>query len=126
MLRVLITDSSRPIAERVAKQLSGDFLVEICCDGRSVLRKVRSFEPDIVLLDMMLPLLDGASILHTLRTSGFAGEIVIVSANQDLFTRALMEKYGITTPISAGNMEKYGKLQKLFFQCLNHPKLKRK
>lgn len=96
MLRVLITDSSRPVAERVAKQLSGDFLVEICCDGRSVLRKFRSFEPDIVLLDMMLPLLDGASILHTLRTSGFTGKIVIVSANQDLFTCALMEKYGIS------------------------------
>jgi two-component system OmpR family response regulator len=46
----------------------GGFELEICGDGRGIVEKARRFGPDLVLLDVMLPFIDGPSILKELRT----------------------------------------------------------
>jgi two-component system OmpR family response regulator len=45
----------------------GGFEVEICGDGRQALEKTCRFRPDLILLDVMLPFMDGPSILAELR-----------------------------------------------------------
>ena len=56
----------------------GGFDFEVCGDGREALEKTATFRPELILLDVMLPFLDGPSILKTLRrTPQFAATQVI-------------------------------------------------
>jgi len=45
----------------------GDFTVEICSSGKEALQKINKFNPDLVLLDVMMPKMDGPETLRQLR-----------------------------------------------------------
>lgn len=51
---------------RMALELVGGFEVRVCGSGDEALREVRSFAPDLVLLDVMMPGRDGPSTLRAL------------------------------------------------------------
>jgi two-component system, OmpR family, response regulator len=56
----------------------GGFELEICGDGREALEKTARFAPDLILLDVMLPFMDGPSILAELRKQpGLSGTPVV-------------------------------------------------
>lgn len=95
MQRILIADSSRNLAEGIAKQLNNDFLVKICCDGRRVLRQVIDFEPDIIVLDMMLPGCDGIALLQNIRSSGGTENMVVLSANLTIPVQQILSQLGV-------------------------------
>jgi len=46
-----------------------DYKVEVAKNGREALDKAKSFAPDVVLLDIMIPDIDGLQVLKTIRTS---------------------------------------------------------
>lgn len=100
MQRVLIADSSRVFAESIAKQLNKDFLAMICCDGRRVLRQVIEFEPDIIVLDMMLPGCDGISLLQNIRSSGRTENVVVLSANLSIPVQKILSQLGVVYAFS--------------------------
>ena len=52
---------------RLALERLGGFQVEICVSGREALRKVEGFQPDLILLDVMMPGMDGPATLKALR-----------------------------------------------------------
>ncbi|MDM4767574.1 CHASE domain-containing protein [Pelomonas sp. SE-A7] len=54
---------------------------ELCVDGQSGLETVLSVRPDLVLLDLQLPDIDGLELLQRLRAAGAAMPVVILSAN---------------------------------------------
>lgn len=70
MKRILIIEDDHDIAglEQDYLQMSG-FETEVSFDGRQGLTRALSGEFDLVLLDLMLPGLDGMQICHTLRSS---------------------------------------------------------
>lgn len=45
----------------------GGFVVEICSSGKEALQKIEEFNPDLVLLDVMMPEMDGPETLKQLR-----------------------------------------------------------
>lgn len=45
-----------------------DYQAEVAIDGEEGLSKVKSFKPDIILLDLILPKVDGFSVLRTLKS----------------------------------------------------------
>ena len=57
-----------------------DWTVEVCEDGRVALRHWRTFEPDVVLLDLSLPGRDGLHILHQAREEGLRTPVLILTA----------------------------------------------
>jgi two-component system response regulator MtrA len=66
--KILIVEDDAKIAELVAKNLTAIGLECRCCgDGSLALREVREFEPDLVILDIMLPGMDGLEIARRLR-----------------------------------------------------------
>ena len=85
MLRVLVSDATSIVADNVARQLKGNFLVQSCYDGNAVLKCINEFEPDIIILDMMLPYVDGISILNALRGSGNDAKVIAVLPFQNSF-----------------------------------------
>ena len=65
---VLIVEDDRRIAEWVQTYLErAGFTAEIARDGRAGLERARKTKPDLVILDLTLPYLDGVSLCETLR-----------------------------------------------------------
>jgi DNA-binding response OmpR family regulator len=58
------------------------FTVRVACDGHSAVEQAMdgSAEPDIVLLDLMLPGMDGLRVCRTLRSEGFENAVLILTA----------------------------------------------
>ena len=52
-------------------------------DGRSALAAIREFDPDVAVLDVKLPGLDGLQVLHALRRDGLTTPVLFVSAFAD-------------------------------------------
>ena len=52
---------------RMALELVGGFQVHVCASGEQALREVQAFAPDMILLDVMMPGMDGPGTLAALR-----------------------------------------------------------
>lgn len=70
-------DSIRAIA-RVALERLGGFAIESCSSGRESLQRVRAFAPQIILLDVMMPELDGPTTLELLKQEMDLGKVLVV------------------------------------------------
>jgi DNA-binding response OmpR family regulator len=82
--RVLIVEDNRNLAHGLRTNLEFEgHRAEIASDGESGLRRARSGEHDIVVLDLMLPELDGFRVLETLRDEGNAIPILVLTARGD-------------------------------------------
>ena len=79
MTRVLVVDDDAPIRLlcRVNLEVEGMEVIE-AADGTDGLEKARSASPDVVLLDVMLPKLDGWRVAEALLEDPATGEIPIV------------------------------------------------
>jgi DNA-binding response OmpR family regulator len=78
---VLVVEDDRVIAGSIGAHLRhAGMAVECVEDGDRALRKVRFERPDAVVLDLMLPGLDGWQVLRELRAGGTECPIVVVSA----------------------------------------------
>ena len=67
--RVLVVDDDKKTVELVKLYLERDgYKVDVAYDGNEGLRKARESRPDLIVLDLMLPGLDGLEVCRTLRT----------------------------------------------------------
>ena len=64
MLKLLIADTGEGFRQALSDQLRGTYRIRICREGRETLEMLLDYKPDLVVLDMMLPGLDGISILQ--------------------------------------------------------------
>ncbi|MEW6661115.1 MAG: response regulator transcription factor [Bacillota bacterium] len=81
--RVLVVDDEPDILKVVCRRLAADgYLVEIAHDGREALKKFQEYQPHVVVLDVMLPELDGLEVCRLVREKS-AVPIVFLSARTD-------------------------------------------
>jgi len=82
--RILIIEDDRHIAEGIQLNLSlQGYTVEIAADGVSGVNQWKALRPDLVILDIMLPGIDGLSILQSIRLEDERMPILILSAKAD-------------------------------------------
>ncbi len=80
-MRALVIEDDKQVADFVAKGLrENGFAVDAALDGREGLFLAASEPYDIIVLDRMLPQVDGLSLLKTLRTTGNVVPVLILSA----------------------------------------------
>jgi len=81
-VRILFVEDDASVAQmyRLKLELDG-YAVDVAGDGITALEKARTLRPDIVFLDLRLPMLDGLAVLERLRadTSTAAIPVVILS-----------------------------------------------
>ncbi len=81
--RVLIVDDDAALAEMLSIVLAGEgFHSEVCARGDEAVAKLREYQPDVVLLDLMLPGKDGIEVCREVRAESGV-PIVMLTARSD-------------------------------------------
>ena len=79
--RILIVEDNATIAEGIRMNLALEgYAVEVAPSGERGLTQARRWDPDLLILDLMLPGLDGYTVLRTLREEGRNLSVLILSA----------------------------------------------
>lgn len=87
--KILIVDDDENIAELISLYLTKEcFETFIVHDGESALDAVKSFEPNLILLDLMLPGIDGYQVCREVRASSSI-PIIMLSAKGEIFDKVL-------------------------------------
>ena len=95
--RILIVDDERPIAALLGQAFEQDgHTVLAAADGIDCMNKMASFRPDVVIMDIMMPKLDGVDTTRLIRRNRSYQDTVIValSARADEATRERMKQAG--------------------------------
>lgn len=81
-MKILVVEDELRLARNVAKALSevGNFAVDIATDGEDGLHKARTNAYDAIVLDLMLPKVDGLTILKALRSEGHRTPVLVLTA----------------------------------------------
>lgn len=83
-LRILIVDDEPAIRRYLKTSLSAqDYLISEAEDGEQALAALKREKPDLLVLDLGLPGIDGLEVIKTLRAAGSALPIVVLSVRDD-------------------------------------------
>ena len=87
--KILIVDDDANIAELISLYLTKEcFDTMIVGDGESALNAVGSFQPNLILLDLMLPGIDGYQVCREVRSRSNV-PIIMLSAKGEIFDKVL-------------------------------------
>lgn len=87
--KILIVDDDANIADLISLYLTKEcFQCEVAADGISALKKHETFHPDLILLDIMLPGMDGYEVCREIRKTD-ATPIIMLSAKGEVFDKVL-------------------------------------
>jgi DNA-binding response OmpR family regulator len=89
-MRILIVEDDERIAKPLAEDLKHQYhIVDIASDGIEGLSKATTIPYDLILLDLMLPLLDGINLCKRLRSSGYKMLILMLTARDTTTDKVL-------------------------------------
>lgn len=92
--KILIVDDDENIAELISLYLIKEcFSTEIAYNGRDALELVKSYDPDLILLDIMLPDIDGYDVCAEIRKTKLT-PVIMLSAKGEVFDKVLGLKLG--------------------------------
>ena len=78
--KILIVDDEKEICSLLTEYFTEDgYTVEVAYDGQDGIAKVKTFEPDIIILDHRMPIMDGAAVISKVREFS-STPIICVSA----------------------------------------------
>ncbi len=84
MKRLLVVDDDPDILDSLTMLLEARYAVTPAEDGTSALELLSQQPFDAVVLDLMLPVLDGTRVLEQLRQRGNPVPVILISAHRDL------------------------------------------
>ena len=103
--KVLVVDDEQSIVTLLKYNLeTAGYIVEVAYDGEEALEKVNEIQPELVVLDVMLPKKDGIEVCKTIRSDKNLVPILMLTAKDDEFDRVLGLELGaddyMTKPFS--------------------------
>ena len=89
-MKVLIVEDDEKIARFVARVLAEEgFITDLCGTGTQAVHQAVSVDYDVILLDWMLPEMDGLTVCRELRRLGITAPILMLTARGELRERVL-------------------------------------
>ena len=120
--RILLVDDDLDIliVTRMALEVVGDFVTDSCSSGEEALAYVEEFQPDLILVDVMMPYLDGLSFVQQLKLNPKFAQIPVIfmsALTGDITKRTacLHAEDFFTKPLDLNRLEK--RIEEL----LHHP-----
>ncbi|GAA4625950.1 response regulator transcription factor [Actinoallomurus vinaceus] len=87
-MRILVVDDEPAVRESLASSLAfEDYEVETAVDGLDALEKLDAVKPDLVLLDILMPRLDGLTTCRRLRARGETVPVLMLTARDTIGDR---------------------------------------
>ncbi len=88
--RVLVVDDDAPVRRMLARTLEADgHEVTTVADGGRALAEVERSTPDVVILDVAMPGMDGLAVCRRLREKGLAAPILLLTAHDSVADRVM-------------------------------------
>lgn len=111
MLKLMVVDDEVDICDFVKNFFKErDFEVFVAYDGRDAIKKAEMTQPHIILLDVLMPGMDGIETLRNLRSYGSEAKVVMVTAVEDYDKVENAKKLGaieyITKPLLLDQLER--------------------
>lgn len=80
-MKLLIIEDEKKVASFIKKGLENEgFVVEVAYDGKEGLKKAFDDSYNLIILDLMLPKIDGLTLLQQLRREGITTQVIILTA----------------------------------------------
>lgn len=88
--RILLADDHKEMRDRVMRVLEKEFeMLEAVADGQALLEAASELKPDLCLLDVSMPIVNGLEVASRLKQAGSTSKIVFLTIHEDLdFVRA--------------------------------------
>jgi DNA-binding response OmpR family regulator len=88
--KLLLVDDETDITDRLAPFLSrAGFDVKVAADGEAALKEIVSYTPDLIVLDVLMPRIDGREVLRQLRQKGDWTPIILLTQVGESAERAM-------------------------------------
>jgi DNA-binding response OmpR family regulator len=122
-MRILIVDDDCALVEQLQKSLENQrYIVESAMDGEEALDKVFETPCDLIILDIMMPKMDGLTLLEQLRKAGIDTAVLVLSAKGDVIDKVKALDLGaddyLAKPFSLNEL--LARVRALFRRSGNH------
>ena len=101
--RILIVDDEANVIQGIMRSLkTADYIIDSALNGFDAGQKLITFKPDMVLLDICMPGMDGVEVLRRLRASNETRHIkvIVISGYVDAETEEILKQIGVEGIIS--------------------------
>ena len=89
-MRVLVVEDDHDLADILRRALTEQsYNVNVAHDGENALYLAQSEEFNVIILDLMIPKIDGVAVCHNLRNSGKTTPIIMLTARDKIDDRIL-------------------------------------
>lgn len=102
-MRILIVEDSnfmRLTMEKMFRTYLPEAELDLAADGEEALEKYKSFSPDFMIMDLLIPKIKGQDVIRQVRTENPKVGVIVVSADVQIKVREELESYGIMKFIS--------------------------
>jgi len=84
-VRILVVEDERRLAENIARSMKegAGYAIDLAGDGKEGLFMAESTAYDLILLDLMLPRMDGLKLLRRLRSGGATTPVLVLTAREE-------------------------------------------
>jgi CheY-like chemotaxis protein len=103
-IKILIADDEKPLARALSLKLSGEgYQTTVVNDGQSVLDQIKKDKFDLLLLDLIMPKVDGFGVLKEIKKSGVKIPVFVLSnlGQQEDIDRT--KEYGVENYVVKSN-----------------------
>lgn len=87
-MKILVVDDEQAVRDSLRRSLSfNGYDVSLAEDGVEAVESIEREQPDLVILDVMMPRMDGLEVCRTLRSSGYDRPILVLTARDGVSDR---------------------------------------
>lgn len=99
MPKLLIADTSDEFRQILFDDLCSHYIIKTCKDGLQAMALLRSFQPDLMVLDLMLPGLDGISLLQRAQDEGICPASLVFCPYPSEYIASALHRLGVAYPM---------------------------
>lgn len=87
-MRVLVAEDERDLNNIVCRKLAAEgYSADACYDGKEALEYIEAAEYDVIILDVMMPEMDGFELIKTVRSRGISTPVIFLTARDSVEDR---------------------------------------
>lgn len=95
MQRIVIADASVEFSQSLRQDLESEYSVILCHSGKAALNAIRAQVPDLLVMDLMLPEIDGLSLLEILQAEQIRTTVMVITRFLSPYVAENTARFGI-------------------------------